>query len=236
MTTSTAPNKNIKTALLVVDIQNGFLPPHDKHWGPARSNPRFEENSASIIESYRALIASSSSTSSAIKEEEQRHKIIHIQHSSTSPTSPLHSSNKGSFAFQDFATPKDGEDVIVKHVNSGFIGTDLEERLRSHFGTEKEGKGSGKLYIIGLTTDHCVSTTTRMAGNLKVTGEEGKGGEVVLVGDATACHEKNLEDGEEDGERLDAELVMKVHLQSLREFARVCGTAKVLKELESLRE
>lgn len=72
--------------------------------------------------------------------------------------------------------------MITKSVNSAFIGTDLEEMIRRHF-----GKQGGKVYLAGLTTDHCVSTTTRMAGNLGVAdGSDGERGEVVFVEDATA--------------------------------------------------
>lgn len=123
------------------------------------------------------------------------------------------------FKFQSFATPKDGERVIVKHVNSGFIGTNLEEVLREHFaGTP------GKLFIAGLTTDHCVSTTTRMAGNLGVCDSpDGEKGEVILIGDATAAWAKG-----EGEEWANAEMVHKVHIQSLHdEFAAVKRTEDV---------
>lgn len=130
-----------RTVLLLIDIQDGFLDP--THWGPARSNPSFEANTSSLLTTYRSLISSTA---------DSPHKIIHIAHSSLLPDSALHPSAPG-FPFQSFVTPKDGELVITKNVNSAFIGTDLEAVLRKHF---LDGKGT--LYIVGLSTDHWYAT------------------------------------------------------------------------------
>lgn len=127
-----------RTALLLIDIQEGFL--HPTHWGPARSNPAFENHISSILSTYRSLTSSAS--------EDSPHKIIHIAHASLSPASTLYPSAPG-FAFQSFAAPKEHELVIQKNVNSAFIGTNLEAVLREHF---RNGKGT--LYIAGLSTDH----------------------------------------------------------------------------------
>lgn len=127
-----------RTALLLIDIQEGFL--HPAHWGPARSNPAFEDHISSILSKYRSLISSVS--------EESHHKIIHVAHASLSPASTLHPSAPG-FAFQPFAAPKEHELVIQKNLNSAFIGTNLEAILREHF---RNGKGT--LYVAGLSTDH----------------------------------------------------------------------------------
>lgn len=198
----------VRTALLLIDIQNGFV--NSTHWGPSRSNPSFEANATRLLSSYRSLVSyTSQSTASP-------HKIIHVAHSSLSSDSPLHRTAAG-FKFQSFAEPLASEDVIEKNVNSAFIGTDLEESLRRHFNGHP-----GKLYLIGLTTDHCVSTTTRMAGNLGVCdAPDGRKGEVVFIEDATATWQKS------EGS-FDAELVHQVHAESLQEFASVVKTEDVL--------
>jgi nicotinamidase-related amidase len=95
--------------------------------------------------------------------------IYHIKHCSSIPTSLLHETNIGN-EFMDLVSPIEGEPIIKKNVNSAFIGTDLKEQL--------DNAKITKLVIVGLTTDHCVSTSTRMAGNL--------GYETYLVSDATA--------------------------------------------------
>lgn len=82
----------------------------------------------------------------------------------------MHPSHEGS-KFKDMVKPIEGEVVIQKKVNSAFIGTNLEEYLRAN--------GIEKVVIVGLTTPHCVSTTTRMSGNL--------GFDTYLISDATAA-------------------------------------------------
>jgi nicotinamidase-related amidase len=95
-------------------------------------------------------------------------------------------------------------------VNSAFIGTDLEKDLRRD--------GIDTLVIVGLTTNHCVSTTARMAGNL--------GFKTYVVSDATAaCARLAL-----DGTLRPAEAVHSAALSDLhQEFAAVVDTEEILK-------
>jgi nicotinamidase-related amidase len=134
--------------------------------------------------------------------------VAHVRHASSEAGSPLSADAPG-FAFMDFAAPAAGEPVYVKQVNSAFIGTRLEEDLRAD--------GVRRLVVCGLTTDHCVSTSVRMAANL--------GFEVTLVADACATFARQTP----DGAVIAAEEVQRVHLASLHgEFARVRQTAEVL--------
>lgn len=70
-----------------------------------------------------------------------------------------------------------------------------------------------------------------MAGNLGVTdgNDDGEKGEVILVGDATAAWRKG-----EGQEWLDAEVLHRAHLESLREFATLKVTEEIVDEWEGL--
>jgi nicotinamidase-related amidase len=105
-----------------------------------------------------------------------------------------------------------GEKEFVKNVNSGFIGTTLEAYLRK--------SGITSLVIAGLTTNHCVSTTVRMAGNF--------GFDVELVSDACATFPRVSP----DGEMLDADLIHTAALASLHgEFCTVKTCSQILNNL-----
>lgn len=178
-----------KSALIVVDVQKGFEEPY---WG-ARNNPQAEQCIALLLEEARAGAL----------------PIFHVKHNSRLPRSPLHPNNPGN-AFKDIAAPRDGEPVIEKDVNSAFIGTDLEVRLRA--------AGIDSVTIVGLTTPHCISTTARMASNL--------GFSTVVVSDATAAHAGRGPDGRE----IDAEAMHYHALAALNgEFARIVTTEQLLR-------
>jgi nicotinamidase-related amidase len=211
--------RSTPTAILLIDIQKAF---QDRaHWGSDWSTPEFENNVASLIRAartYNAELVESPSDSVA-----RPIHIIHIHHHSTNPDSALHPSAKvqgtevPGVEPLDCATPLAAEPVLIKNVNSAFIGTDLETRLRA--------LSVQQLILAGLTTDHCVSTTTRMAANLRVLcGETGRDGEGIFVlQDGTATFAKGI---------FDAKTVHEVNLASLNgEFARVITTESALKAL-----
>ena len=180
-----------KPALILIDLQKGF--DNIEYWGGQRNNPHAEINASELLEIWR----------------ENKYPIFHIQHCSTTLLSPLHVSHKGN-QFKDSVKPRKSEEVIKKNVNSAFIGTDLKNRL-DHLKIRK-------LVIVGLTTDHCVSTTTRMAGNF--------GYETYLVSDATATFNKTGT----DGQYFTAELIHETALASLNEEFATIVTTKFLTE------
>ena len=177
--------------LLIIDVQQGL---DDPSLGQ-RNNPQAEKNMRQLLRQWR----------------QSKRPVIHIQHLSASPNSPLHPSCPG-VALKPEVTPQAGEKLFQKQVNSAFIGTNLEQYLRE--------EGYKTLVIVGLTTQHCVSTTTRMAGNL--------GFETFLVADATAAFE--VTDGQ--GHHFSAEDVHALSLATLDgEFATVVETDIILQAL-----
>lgn len=222
----------LSSALILIDNQSAFgHPTTTSHWGTSRSNPLYEVNLQALLSAFRTARTSSSTPL----------EVIHVFHSSVTPGSPLHP-NHPSQGIQplDFAVPaSDGsEPVFWKCVNSCFIGTRLESHLRE--------KGIRQIIIAGLTTDHCVSTTVRMAANLGVVDRFlGEGpvrvrsdgthekevrvekGRIILVSDATATFGKG---------GFDSEIVHKVSVASLEgEFADVIGTEEVVKALRKVK-
>jgi len=177
-------------ALILVDIQKGF--DEIEYWGGQRNNPDAEKNAAALLSVWRAYSL----------------PIFHVKHCSQNPGSPLHETNAGN-EFKEEVKPRHTESVIHKNVNSAFIGTDLKDQLGRLDVT--------KLVIVGLTTDHCVSTTARMAGNF--------GFDTYLVSDAMATFNKRGP----DGKNYPAELMHETALASLNEeFATVIITKQLL--------
>jgi len=178
------------TALIVIDVQKGF---DDPKWG-RRNNLDAESNISALINQWRT----------------KKRPVIHIQHCSDESTSPLRPNQPG-VEFKPEALPVDGEQIFKKSVNSAFIGTNLESYLRENT--------ISNIVIVGLTTDHCVSTTTRMAGNL--------GFNVLLVSDATATFDRQGADGVE----YKAEEIFAIHLASLNdEFCHVVTTSQLVEQ------
>lgn len=177
--------------LLVIDVQQAFL---DPSWGH-RNNPEAEANIARLLAAWRR----------------DGRPVHHVHHASRTPEGLFRRGTSGHEPKPE-AVPAPGEPVHVKEVNSSFIGTNLEADLR------KEGVDT--LVAVGLITNHCVSTTARMAGNL--------GFNTYVVEDATATFDRAGLDGT-------MRLAAEVHASALSdlsgEFATITRTDEVLQAL-----
>jgi nicotinamidase-related amidase len=161
-----------------------------------RNNPDAEKRIADVIAAWRAAGKT----------------VIHVQHDSVEPQSELRPDRPGN-AVKPEGKPLEGEPVFRKNVNSAFIGTDLESYLRE--------RGVENLVLVGLTTEHCISTTARMGANL--------GFGITIVADATAAFEHKGY----DGKHYSAEDVHNVELANLnREFATIRESKDILAEVE----
>lgn len=179
--------------LVVIDVQKG----HDDARFGRRNNPDAERRIVSLLETWRR----------------RGWPVFHVQHSSKHRQSAFHASAPG-FALKDEVLPAPGESLIVKSESSAFMGTDLEQQLRS--------RGCGTLVLVGLTTPHCVSTTARMAGNM--------GFRTYVVADATAANDGTVDWSwaHSSRENIDAELVHAISLATLHgEFVTVIHSSDV---------
>jgi nicotinamidase-related amidase len=178
----------VTAALIVVDVQVGF---DDSAWGP-RDNPDAEANIARLIASWRRT----------------DRPLILVRHDSVTPGSPLLGGTPGN-ELRDFVDgPRDL--FVTKSVNSAFYGDpDLHQWL--------QGRDIGELVVCGVTTNHCVETTARMAANL--------GYKVWFVLDATHTFDRLGPDG-----RIvpAAELARATAASLHGEFAMVTSTSALL--------
>ncbi|MBP2299531.1 cysteine hydrolase family protein [Azospirillum picis] len=178
-------------ALLIIDLQRAIDDPRWSRDG-ARNNPQAEANVAALLAAWRRA----------------GRPLVHVRHDSVNPESTYRPGTAG-HAFKDEAMPLPGEPVVGKTTNSAFIGTGLDERLRS--------RGIGTLVIAGVITNNSVEATVRMAGNL--------GYDVRLVADACFTFART----DWSGRPRTAEEVHDLSLANLSgEYAAIVTTAEVL--------
>ena len=171
--------------LLPIDMQQAF----DAAGWPRRWNDAVDANGLALLAAWRSA----------------GRPIIHVRHDSVQPGSSLAPGAPGN-AFRRGFEPQAGEPLVTKGVNSAFIGTDLDLRLKR--------LGAKHVVAFGISTDMCVSTTVRTGANL--------GWDMILVPDACDCFD--LPDGA--GGTIPAEEVHRAHVATLAfEFCKVIPTS-----------
>ena len=123
--------------LLPIDMQQAF----DSAPWPRRWNEAVDGNGLALIRRWR----------------EAGRPIIHVRHDSVIDGSSLAPGSTGNRLRPGFE-PLAGEPLVSKSVNSAFIGTDLDLRLRR--------LGARHVVAFGISTDMCVSTTIRTGANM----------------------------------------------------------------------
>lgn len=177
------------SVLLSIDMQQAFdCPPWPRRW-----NDKIDVNGLALLETWRA----------------GGRPIIHVRHDSVEPGSTLAPTNAKN-AFRPGFGPQGHEILVTKNVNSAFIGTDLEDRLKA--------LDAKHIVAFGISTDMCVSTTVRMGANL--------GWDMILVPDACDCFDLPCPYG---GPWIPAQQVHAVHVATLAfEFCRILSTAELV--------
>ena len=181
------------TALLVIDAQIGVN--SLEHWGgkkAVRNNPAAEERIGELLEGWRNA----------------GNPVLYTRHDSREPDSPLKVSLPTG-AFLPGLEPRRGEVVVLKDVNGGFIGTNLELQLRR--------VGVTRIVIAGFFTNMCVETTVRQGGNM--------GFDIYLGEDACATTNRLGFDGVDyDAQTVHALAVASMH----REFCTALKTRDII--------
>jgi len=128
--------QNVKTALLIIDIQNDYF---DKGTMTLVGSDKASNNAKLILESFRA----------------DSLPIIHIQHIATGPTATFFLPKTKGAEIHGNVKPLGQEKVIVKHYPNSFRETELLDYLKSRNITD--------LVICGMMTHMCVDATARAA-------------------------------------------------------------------------
>lgn len=177
-----------RAVLLPIDMQRGF----DTNQWPRRWNDQVDANGLALLKTWR----------------DAGRPIVHVRHDSVIEGSSLNPDHPGNQLRPGFE-PLAGEQLVSKSVNSAFIGTDLDLKLRR--------LGARHVVAFGISTDMCVSTTVRTGSNM--------GWDMLLVADACDCFD--LPDGK--GGTISAEAVQAAHVATLGfEFCRVVATADLV--------
>jgi nicotinamidase-related amidase len=142
----------MRRALLIIDIQRDYF--------PGGAYPLVEPAAAAsaarrILERFR----------------DDSEPVIHLRHLWDAPEATFMRPGTDGVEIHPLVEPEGRETVIQKEMPNGFVGTDLEDRLRTD--------GIEELVVAGMMSSMCVDATVRAAADLGFT--------VTVVQDACAA-------------------------------------------------
>src|SRR5215472_16815449 len=126
-------------ALLLIDIQRDYFP-GGRH--PLVGSDLAADAASSVLAGFR----------------DRSEPIVHVQHSWDEPDAAYLKPGTPGFEHDDRVAPASAEPVVVKRAPNAFLGTDLEQLLRSG--------GIDRLVVGGMMTSMCVDATVRAAVDL----------------------------------------------------------------------
>ncbi|MBJ6799726.1 cysteine hydrolase family protein [Geomonas propionica] len=129
----------MKTALLIIDIQNDYFP----------------GGKMELVGSVEAAAATTRLLAAFRKE---GWPVFHVQHLSTNPGATFFLPETQGCEIYPGVAPLPGEPVVTKHFPSSFRDTTLEQDLRA--------AEVGTLLVCGMMSHMCVDTTVRAAFDL----------------------------------------------------------------------
>ncbi|MFM8322676.1 MAG: cysteine hydrolase family protein [Chloroflexota bacterium] len=129
----------MKTALLIIDIQNDYFPGGKN---PLEGSPQAAGQAARMLAFFR----------------EHQLPRFHIQHLSTRPGATFFVPGTDGAEIHEQVQPQPGEALIQKHFPNSFRDTPLAAELHN--------QGITRLVICGMMTHMCVEATTRAAVDL----------------------------------------------------------------------
>ena len=129
----------MKTALLLIDIQNDYFP---------GGNGELENPRAAAAEAFKLLEFF----------RKQKRPTIHIQHVAVRPGAATFLPDTNGVKIHPIIAPRVDETVIIKHFPNSFRETGLLEHL--------QGLAIERLVICGMMTHMCVDATVRAAADL----------------------------------------------------------------------
>ena len=129
----------MKTALLVIDIQNDYFP-------------------AGRMELAGSEVAAACAARLLHAFRQAQWPVFHVQHIAINPGAGFFLPNSSGAEIYPSVTPTGDETVIVKHYPNSFRATDLLEKLRA--------EEVDSLLVCGMMTHMCVDATVRAAFDL----------------------------------------------------------------------